>query len=177
VSFLALSAYRKIVWTGPEVPENDLNQAPMKFRRGRLRVDFEAGNSWWERLKIAGFDPDQPAVVASTGVSLYLTKDAIAATLHQVAALAPGSTLAMTLILPLELAEPEERPGYEAAIKGARASGTPFISFLRRRRCWRSPATPVLEKPRTYQEPLWPNATSPTRQTALSLDLSVVVGV
>jgi methyltransferase (TIGR00027 family) len=45
-------------------------------------VDFEAGNSWWERLKIAGFDPDRPAVVASAGVSMYLTKDAISATLR-----------------------------------------------------------------------------------------------
>ncbi len=93
-------------------------------------VDFEAGNSWWELLKIAGFDPDQPAVAASTGVSLYLTKEAIAATLRQVAALPPGSTLAMTFILPLELAEPEERSGYEAAMRGARASGTPFVSFF-----------------------------------------------
>ena len=93
-------------------------------------VDFEAGGSWWEQLKTAGFDTGKPAVVASTGVTLYLTKDAIAATLRQVAALASGSTLAMTYILPLELADPEERPGYEAAKKGARASGTPFISFF-----------------------------------------------
>jgi methyltransferase (TIGR00027 family) len=93
-------------------------------------VDFEAGNSWWERLKIAGFDPDKPAVVASTGVSMYLTKDAIAATLHQVAALARGSTLAMTFLLPLALADPKARPGLEFAEKGARARGTPFISFF-----------------------------------------------
>jgi methyltransferase (TIGR00027 family) len=91
-------------------------------------VDFEAGDSWWERLKTVGFDAGQPAVVASTGVSMYLTKAAIAATLRQVAALAPGSTLAMTFILPLELAEPEERAGYEAAARGARASGTPFLN-------------------------------------------------
>ena len=43
-------------------------------------VDFEAGGSWWEMLEAAGFDAGQPAVVASTGVSMYLTKDAIAAT-------------------------------------------------------------------------------------------------
>jgi O-methyltransferase involved in polyketide biosynthesis len=61
---------------------------------------------------------------------LYLTKDAIAATLRQIAALAPGSTLAMTFILPLEFADPEERPAFEAAEKGARASGAPFISFF-----------------------------------------------
>src|SRR5204862_512378 len=34
-------------------------------------VDFEAGWSWWERLATAGFDAGQPAVVASTGVSMY----------------------------------------------------------------------------------------------------------
>ncbi len=53
-------------------------------------VDFEAGDAWWERLAEAGFDASQPAIVASTGVSMYLTKDAIAATLRQVAALAPA---------------------------------------------------------------------------------------
>jgi methyltransferase (TIGR00027 family) len=93
-------------------------------------VDFEAGDAWWQRLAAAGFDAGQPAVVASTGVSMYLTRDAIAATLRQVAALAPGSTLAMTFLLPLELADPEVRPGLQRAEKGARASGTPFISFF-----------------------------------------------
>src|SRR5438105_4606576 len=93
-------------------------------------VDFEAGDAWWQRLAAAGFDAGQPAVVACTGVSMYLTKDAIAATLRQVAALATGSTLAMTFLLPLELADPEVRPGLQRAEKGARASGTPFISFF-----------------------------------------------
>ncbi len=119
--------------------------APQSWKRQRLielgfgipewlrfvPVDFEAGDSWWEQLAAAGFDSRQPAVVSSTGVSLYLTREAIMATLRQIATLAPGSTLAMTYILPLELADPEERPGYEAAMKGARASGTPFISFFR----------------------------------------------
>src|SRR4051812_14702601 len=95
-----------------------------------VSVDFEAGTSWWEGLKTNGFDPDQPAVVASTGVSMYLTKDAIAATLRQGAALAPGSTFAMTFIVPPEFAEREQRPGREVAERGARASGTPFISFF-----------------------------------------------
>ena len=93
-------------------------------------LDFEAGGSWLERLKSTGFDSSQPAVVASTGVSMYLTKDAIAATLRQAAGLAPSSTFAMTFLMPLELAEPEVRPGLEMAQKGARASRTPFISFF-----------------------------------------------
>ena len=61
---------------------------------------------------------------------MYLSKEAIAATLRQVASLAPGSTFAMTYMLPMELADPEERPGREAAERGARANGTPFISFF-----------------------------------------------
>jgi methyltransferase (TIGR00027 family) len=93
-------------------------------------VDFEAGDDWWERLAAAGFDSKKPAVVASTGVSMYLTKEAIEGTLRQVAALAPGSTLAMSFMLPIELADPAVRPGIERAAAGARACGTPFISFF-----------------------------------------------
>jgi methyltransferase (TIGR00027 family) len=93
-------------------------------------VDFESGGSWWEQLAACGFDRSQAAVVASTGVSMYLTREAIAATLRQVAALAAGSTLAMTFLLPLELMDPEVRPGFQMAEKGARAAGTPFLSFF-----------------------------------------------
>jgi hypothetical protein len=53
-----------------------------------------------------------------------------AGTLRQVAALASGSMLAMTFLLPLEHTDPEIRPALEMAEKGARASGTPFHSFF-----------------------------------------------
>jgi O-methyltransferase involved in polyketide biosynthesis len=61
---------------------------------------------------------------------MYLSREANAATMREVATLAPGSTLAMTFLVPLELADPEVRPGLEMADKGARASGTPFLSFF-----------------------------------------------
>ena len=93
-------------------------------------VDFEAGASWWQELLAAGFDAGKPAVVVSTGVSMYLTREAIQATLRQVAALARGSTLVMSFLLPTELADPDVRPGLEAAVRNAQASGTPFISFF-----------------------------------------------
>lgn len=93
-------------------------------------VDFEAGNAWWEHLAAAGFDATRPAVVASAGVSMYLTRDAIVATLRHVAALAPGTTFAMTFMLPIEMLGPDIRPGVERAAAGAKASGTPFISFF-----------------------------------------------
>ena len=92
-------------------------------------VNFEQNGSWWQQLAAAGFDPGRPAVVASTGVSMYLSKDATAATLRQLAGLAPGSTLAMTFLLPRELLGDADRAGLQAADQGARASGTPFVSF------------------------------------------------
>jgi methyltransferase (TIGR00027 family) len=93
-------------------------------------VDFEAGLPWWERLATAGFDASRPAVVASAGVSMYLTREANAATLRQLASLAPGSTLVMTFQPPLELVDEEDRQLRQLAENGARASGTPFISFF-----------------------------------------------
>ncbi|WP_431970494.1 class I SAM-dependent methyltransferase [Nocardia sp. bgisy134] len=93
-------------------------------------VDFEV-DSWWERLLAAGFDPSRPAVVASTGVSMYLTREANIATLRQISTLAPGSTLAMTFMLPFELVGSGEQQMRRFAEQGARASGTPFISFFR----------------------------------------------
>jgi methyltransferase (TIGR00027 family) len=96
-----------------------------------IPVDFEQGDAWPERLTSGGFDVGKPAVVASTGVSMYLTKDAVVSIFRAVATLASGSVLAMSFLLPIELADPVVRPGLERAEKGARASGTPFISFFR----------------------------------------------
>jgi methyltransferase (TIGR00027 family) len=94
-----------------------------------VSVDFET-SSWWEHLLKAGFDIHKPAVVVCTGVSLYLTKEAITAMLQQIATLASGSTLAMTFYLPMQLIDEEDIPLQQISEKGARASGTPFISFF-----------------------------------------------
>jgi methyltransferase (TIGR00027 family) len=91
-------------------------------------IDFET-TSWWDGLMDNGFDAKKPAVVASLGVSMYLTREATATTLRQSATLAPGSTLAMTYLQPLELVEPEEKAMHQATDAAARASGTPFISY------------------------------------------------
>ena len=93
-------------------------------------VDFEEGTSWQEEAGKAGFDAARPAVVASTGVSMYLTREANEATLRDLAALAPGSTVAMTFMLPLELIDERDKQGWIMSSNGARSSGTPFISFF-----------------------------------------------
>ncbi|WP_137939210.1 class I SAM-dependent methyltransferase [Chitinivorax sp. B] len=95
-----------------------------------IPVNFEAGDDWWVQLNASGFDIEKPAVVASTGVSMYLTKAAILATLRQVATLKQGSTLVMSFMLPIELTDPEVRPGVERAAAGAASNGTPWISFF-----------------------------------------------
>jgi methyltransferase (TIGR00027 family) len=92
--------------------------------------DFEVAGRWAKELQAAGFDPARPAVVASTGVSMYLTKDANAATLREIAQLAPGTTLVMSFLLPMELLAEEDRRGLEISQRGAAAAGTPFRSFF-----------------------------------------------
>lgn len=104
---------------GFDVPEN-LHFVP---------VDFEI-SSWWKQLLKAGFDIHKPAVIACTGVSMYLTKDAVLDTLRQIATLAPGSKLAMTFILPLEMIDEADKPLQQISEKGARNAGTPFVSFF-----------------------------------------------
>lgn len=91
-------------------------------------VDFEK-DAWWDRLVASGFDPFRPALVASVGVSMYLTDEANRETLGQLASLAPGSTVIMTFQVPEEFVDEADRQGRQFAIEGARRSGTPFISF------------------------------------------------
>jgi methyltransferase (TIGR00027 family) len=95
-----------------------------------IPVDFEAGGDWWQDLLAAGFDVVARALVSSSGVSMYITKAATAATLRSLARMAPGSVVVMTFMLPFELVDDEvDRRGLEGAARGAQASGTPWISF------------------------------------------------
>jgi len=94
-----------------------------------VSVDFEM-SSWWKALLKSGFDTNKSAVIACTGVTLYLSKAAIIDTLNQIAKLALGSTLAMAFYLPIELLDEEDKAMQEIADKGARAAGTPFVSFF-----------------------------------------------
>lgn len=92
-------------------------------------VDFEKA-LWWEELFKAGFDIRIPALVSCTGVTLYLTRHAINITLQQLAALTPGSQLAITFYLPLEFMDEVDKTLQQIAMKGAKEAGTPMISFF-----------------------------------------------
>lgn len=109
----------------------------------------------------AGFDPGRPAVVSSTGVSMYLTKSATAATLRRLATLATGSTVVMTFFVPLDLADEADRPGLEMSARGAGSVGHAVRQLLRTRRdrrmCARRRVREALD---TSHQPPSPTATS-----------------
>jgi methyltransferase (TIGR00027 family) len=94
-----------------------------------IPVDFEADEDWWQALLDAGLDTNARALVSSSGVSMYITKAATEATLRRLAGLAPGSIVFMTFMLPFDLLDDADRPGLQAAARGAQASGTPWLSF------------------------------------------------
>lgn len=109
----------KLIENGYKIPDN-LHFVP---------VDFET-SSWWNELLNKGLDIHQPTFISCTGVMLYLTKDAIMTTLKKMTSLASGSTIAIAFYLPLEQIDEEDKPLMEMSIKGAAASGTPFVSFF-----------------------------------------------
>jgi methyltransferase (TIGR00027 family) len=93
-------------------------------------VDFEAGESWLDKVVAAGLDPAIPTVVSMLGVTMYLTSEAISVTLRAAASLAADSMMVFSYSRPIEMAPPEIRPILEAAAKGAAASGHPWLSLL-----------------------------------------------
>lgn len=93
-------------------------------------VNFENHESWIDQLLKSGFNKSKPAIVTSIGVSMYLTNEAIIKTFAEMAKLQSGSVFLMTFMLPLEMVDPQDKPGYEMSLKGAARSGTPFISFF-----------------------------------------------
>ena len=114
-------------WKQRRIAELDLPTPPgLRF----VPTDFESDRSWRDGLVAAGLDVGRPAVVSSTGVSMYLTAEANAATLASLASLAPGSSVAMTFQPPSALLSKQERRFRDLSAAGAAATGTPFLSFF-----------------------------------------------
>lgn len=103
---------------------------PMPKELHFVSVDFEK-ESWWDKLIKSGLDLSKPTAIVSTGVSMYLSKEANLATLKQVSKLAPGSTFAMTFMLSLELLEGPEKSIMEFVMQKAAEASTPFLSLFK----------------------------------------------
>jgi len=92
-------------------------------------VDLE-GEPLVDRLAAQGFDPSAPALVSWLGVSMYLSGDAVAATLAAVGGLAAGSELVMEYALPPELRDETGQAYAGFALPVAAERGEPWLSFF-----------------------------------------------
>jgi methyltransferase (TIGR00027 family) len=83
-----------------------------------------------DRLAAEGFDLSRPALVSWLGGSMYLTADAVAATLATVGGLAAGTELVMEYALPPELRDQTGQAYADFALPVAEERGEPWLSFF-----------------------------------------------
>ena len=102
---------------GIDVPAS-LTFVPADFERDDL------GNA----LRQAGFRADQPACVGWMGVTMYLTADAVLATLRTVAGFAAGSCLCFDYRVPVTMLNPIERVINDVMSQQIAALGEPWLS-------------------------------------------------
>jgi methyltransferase (TIGR00027 family) len=79
-------------------------------------------------LRQAGFRAEQAVCVSWMGVSMYLTAEAVEATLRTVAGFAAGSRLCFDYRVPATMLNPVERTIYEVLEQRVAALGEPWLS-------------------------------------------------
>lgn len=92
-------------------------------------VDFER-QTLAEGLRNAGFDASKPAFFSWLGVTMYLTEEAIDATLGFVASLPPGGGIVFDYAVTRESLGFVERMALDALAKRVEAAGEPFRMFF-----------------------------------------------
>jgi methyltransferase (TIGR00027 family) len=92
-------------------------------------VDLEA-QPLLDALGTAGFDPSRPAVVSWLGVTVYLTRDAIAKTLTALGTLAAGTELVLDYMLTEDLRDDAGRAYADGVGPVAAERGEPWLSFF-----------------------------------------------
>ncbi len=92
-------------------------------------VDFER-QTLADGLREAGFDRDKPAFFSWLGVSMYLTDEAVAATLGFVASLPHGGGIVFDYVVPRESLGLIERMALDALSRRVEAAGEPFRTFF-----------------------------------------------
>ncbi len=92
-----------------------------------VAADFER-DDLASALRQAGFRADQAACVSWMGVSMYLTTDAVAATLRTLAGFAAGSRLCFDYRVPVAMLNPVERVINEVIEQRVVALGEPWLS-------------------------------------------------
>ncbi|MCA0241107.1 MAG: SAM-dependent methyltransferase [Proteobacteria bacterium] len=108
---------QRLAEAGIELPPS-LSFAALDFERDDLRA----------ALQRAGFRAEQPACIAWLGVTMYLTADAVLATLRALAGLAAGSRLCFDHVVPAAMLNPIERVVTEVLAHKAAEQGEPWLS-------------------------------------------------
>ncbi|GAB0105858.1 class I SAM-dependent methyltransferase [Nocardia sp. JMUB6875] len=94
-----------------------------------LGVDFER-DTLEHVLTASDFDTAKPAFVIWLGVTVYLTRPAIAATLDTIGGLAPGTELVLDYGVPYTPVTPEQIAAAEARERRLAAIGERWITFF-----------------------------------------------
>lgn len=92
-------------------------------------IDLES-DALLDRLTAAGFDPSRSTLVGCLGVTMYLTRDAISATLAELGRLSPGSEIIMEYSLPAELRDDLGNEYAAMASEAVRESNEPYLTSL-----------------------------------------------
>jgi methyltransferase (TIGR00027 family) len=92
-------------------------------------VDFET-QTLAGGLKAAGFRADRPAFFSWLGVTIYLSKPAVAGTLRYIASRPRGSQVVFDFSPPLSELGDAERRGHERSAANVARSGEPWIGYF-----------------------------------------------
>jgi methyltransferase (TIGR00027 family) len=92
-------------------------------------VDFET-DELIAALTAAGLDPAAPAFVSWLGVTMYLTAEAIGATLTSLSRLAPGSELVTDYMLTADLRDADGVAYADLVMPDSERRGEPWLSFF-----------------------------------------------
>jgi len=92
-------------------------------------VDFES-QTLAGGLKAAGFRADRPAFFSWLGVTIYLSKPAVAGTLRYIASLPRGSQVVFDFSPPPSELGDAERRGHERSAANVARSGEPWIGYF-----------------------------------------------
>jgi methyltransferase (TIGR00027 family) len=92
-------------------------------------VDFET-QTLADGLRRVGFAPERRAFFSWLGVTMYLTIEAVNATLQFVASLPPGSTLVFDYLLSPDLLSPAARKVFDGLAQRVALAGEPMRTFF-----------------------------------------------
>jgi methyltransferase (TIGR00027 family) len=133
----ATQRWKRRLLTGRGIsPEGDVRYVEADLEATDLEAtDLEDGDledgGLTARLAASGFDFSRPALISWLGVTMYLTRPAIAATLAVAGRCAPGTELIAEYTVPEDLQDERGREYARLVAPALAERGEPWLTFLR----------------------------------------------